>query len=74
VVEYLPAEIPGHGGNITVTASPMRSRLPTFCVTICKPGLERSVCTEDLAKGHILEVEWGPVGNGCADLRSQWRA
>jgi hypothetical protein len=25
---------------------------------------------EDLAKGHILEVEWGPGGGGCADLGS----
>ncbi len=44
--EYLPAEIPGHqGGNIPVMASPMRSRTLTFCVTICKPGLKRSVYT-----------------------------
>jgi hypothetical protein len=24
--------------------------------------------TEDLAKGNILEVEWGPDGCGCKDL------
>jgi hypothetical protein len=43
VVEYLPAEVPWR--NVPVAALPMRSRSPTFCVTICKPVLEQSVCT-----------------------------
>ncbi len=35
----------------------MRSRSPTFCVIICKPGLERSVCK----RTHLFRSEYGPV-------------
>ncbi len=57
------------GRNVPVAVSPMRSRSPTLCVTICKPVLERSACTwgqRIRQRGHVSEVEKDSVSDGYA--------
>ena len=43
--ENLSLKVPTGGRNVQVEELPMRSRSPTFCVMMRRPGLEWKACT-----------------------------